>query len=122
MSNDAADLFAQSATTISDDGAKRTLELLTMQHRKLAKDVERRIASQASQATHIVQAAEGTQSGAGVADGGGVAATASTHGGVVPLPSGSTSTRRSAGETTPSSSLNTASMGASYSVLLSVAG
>ena len=37
----AADLFEQSAST--DEGATRTLELLTVQHRKLARDLERRI-------------------------------------------------------------------------------
>ena len=41
---DAADLFARSATQTADDGAKRALELLTNQNRRLAKDVERRIA------------------------------------------------------------------------------
>ncbi|CAD6576151.1 MAG: hypothetical protein TREMPRED_001591 [Tremellales sp. Tagirdzhanova-0007] len=40
----AAELFHRSAgDVIGDDGAKRTLELLTVQHRKLAKDLERRM-------------------------------------------------------------------------------
>ena len=40
----AVDLFHKSAgSVLGDDGAKRTLDLLTIQNRKLAKDLERRI-------------------------------------------------------------------------------
>jgi len=39
----AAELFEQSGVTSGDDGAKKTLEMLTVQHRKLARDLERRI-------------------------------------------------------------------------------
>ncbi|GFZ43726.1 hypothetical protein JCM24511_01446 [Saitozyma sp. JCM 24511] len=45
---EAADLFEASATaaaTSPDDAAQRTLQLLTTQHRKLVRDLERRIAS-----------------------------------------------------------------------------
>ncbi|ORY32007.1 hypothetical protein BCR39DRAFT_587264 [Naematelia encephala] len=46
---EAADLFERAGTQQnSDDSAKRTLQLLSTQHRKLIRDVERRIASQAS--------------------------------------------------------------------------
>ncbi|KAK4684852.1 hypothetical protein P7C73_g5315, partial [Tremellales sp. Uapishka_1] len=43
---EAAELFEKSANGVGDEGAKKTLGLLTTQHRKLAKDVERRLASQ----------------------------------------------------------------------------
>jgi hypothetical protein len=46
--NDAADLFEQATREIDGNGdasAKRTLQLLTTQHRKLAKDLERKLNS-----------------------------------------------------------------------------
>ncbi len=53
----AAELFEQSCGGVGGDaGAKKTLELLTVQHRKLAKDVERRIRTKANQ---LAQAGQG---------------------------------------------------------------
>jgi hypothetical protein len=44
--NDAADLFEQASIGVDGDAsAKRTLQLLTTQHRKLARDLERKLHS-----------------------------------------------------------------------------
>lgn len=40
---DAANLFEQASNEVDDISAKRTLSLLTNQHRKLAKDLERKL-------------------------------------------------------------------------------
>jgi hypothetical protein len=42
--NDAADLFEQASSAVDGNAsAKRTLQLLTTQHRKLARDLERKL-------------------------------------------------------------------------------
>jgi hypothetical protein len=42
---DAADLFEQASQEVEDASAKRTLQLLVTQHRKLARDLERKLHS-----------------------------------------------------------------------------
>ncbi|ORX34547.1 hypothetical protein BD324DRAFT_636344 [Kockovaella imperatae] len=58
--SEAADLFAESLTSTTDDGAKKTLQLLVHQNRKLVRDVERRMS--ATQPTIAAQGHEGSRS------------------------------------------------------------
>jgi hypothetical protein len=61
---DAANLFEQASSEVDDASAKRTLQLLMNQHRKLAKDLERKLdrgeGSSSSGTSNQEQVARGT--------------------------------------------------------------
>lgn len=48
---DASDLFSSAADSTADEGTKKTLHMLTTQHKKLVRDLERRISSVKTEST-----------------------------------------------------------------------